>query len=139
MISIVNSRWRGSHLETYRQWVSKEWESDHSFDSPDGTLLLPPPLLAMFDERLAGGVSFTWHAAPGSSDTALWINTVYVEPSFRGGGVASALVRAAEEEARMATAEKALLVYTDIPGLYRKSGWTPTGQEGVMWVLRKEL
>ena len=139
MISIVDSRGSDNHLEKYRQWVSAEWGSELSFEAPDGSQPAPAPLLAMVGGQLVGGVSFTWHAAPDSSDTALWINTVYVDPSSRGKGVASALVAAAEEAARGATDEKALLVYTDVPDLYTGNGWTPTGQDGDMWILHKKL
>jgi GNAT superfamily N-acetyltransferase len=137
MISIVDSRISYIHLETYRQWISEEWGCEHSFESKDGPL--PSPLLALVGERLAGGISFTWHIAPEPPEMALWINTVYVEPAFRGKGVATALVAAADEHARMETGEKTLLVYTDVPQLYEKNEWVPTKQEGEMWVLHKGL
>lgn len=139
MISIVDSRLSDIHLETYRQWISEEWGSEHSFESLDRSRLSPSPLLAMVGERLAGAISFTWHIAPDSPEMALWINTVYVEPAFRGNGIASALVAAADGHARTATEEKALLVYTNVPQLYEKNEWIPTRQEGEMWVLCKEL
>ena len=139
MISIVDSRCSDIHLETYRQWISEEWGRDHSFESLDRSGPLPSPLLAMVGERLAGGISFTWHIAPDSPEMALWINTVYVEPTFRGNGIARALVAASDEHARTVTGEKTLLVYTSVPQLYEKNGWVPTKQEGEMWVLRKGL
>lgn len=139
MISIVESRPSDIHLETYRQWISEEWGSDHSFESLDRSRPLPSPLLALVGERLAGGLSFTWHIAPDSPEMALWINTVYVEPAFRGKGIARALVAAADGHARKVTGEKAFLVYTNVPQLYEKNEWIPTKQEGEMWVLRKVL
>ncbi len=139
MIRIVDSRNSFTHLETYRQWISEEWGRDNSFESMDGSGPLPSPLLALFGERLAGGISFTWHIAPESPEMALWINTVYVAPAFRGKGVATALVAAADEHARMEAGEKTLLVYTDVPQLYEKNEWVPTKQEGEMWVLHKGL
>ena len=139
MISIVDSRLSDIHLETYWQWISEEWGRDHSFESMDGAGPLPSPLLAMVGGRLAGGISFTWHIAPDSPEMALWINTVYVEPTFRGNGIARALVAAADEHARTVTGEKTLLVYTNVPQLYEKSEWVPTKREGEMWVLRKEI
>ena len=139
MISIVDSRFSDIHLETYQQWISEEWGHDHSFESLDRSGSLPSPLLAMVGERLAGGISFTWHIAPDSPEMALWINTVYVEPTFRGNGIARALVAAADEHARTVTGEKTLLVYTNVPQLYEKNEWVPIKQEGEMWVLRKGL
>lgn len=142
MISIVDARSSDSllpHLETYRQWVSREWDSELSFEALDGSPPVPAPLLAMLGGQLVGGVSFTWHVAPGSADTALWINTVYVDPSNRDKGVASALVVAAEEAARKTTDENTLLVYTDVPDLYTGNDWTPIDQDGDMWILHKKL
>ncbi len=139
MITIVDSLLSDIHLETYRQWISEEWGPDHSFESLDSSRPFPSPLLAMVGDRLAGGISFTWHIAPDSPELALWINTVYVEPVFRGNGIASKLIAAADEHARRVTGEATLLVYTNVPQLYEKSGWVPTKQEGEMWVLRKVL
>lgn len=137
MISIVDSHTSDIHLETYRQWISEEWGPDHSFKSVGGSEPLPSPLLALARERLAGGLSFTWHVAPESPEMSLWINTVYVAPAFRGTGVATALVAAADEHARMETGKKTLLVYTDVPRLYEQNEWVPIKQEGEMWVLQK--
>lgn len=139
MITIVDSLLSDIHLETYRQWISEEWGSEHSFESLDRSRPLPSPLLAMVGDRLAGGLSLTWHIAPDSPELALWINTVYVEPDFRGNGIASKLIAAAEEHARTVTGEVTLLVYTDVPQLYEKNEWVPTKQESEMWVLRKVL
>ncbi|MFM2486961.1 GNAT family N-acetyltransferase [Celerinatantimonas yamalensis] len=139
MITIVDSLLSDIHLETYRQWISEEWGQDHSFESLDRFKPLPSPLLAMVGERLAGGISFTWHIAPDYPKVALWINTVYVEPAFRGKGIARTLIAAADEHARTVTEEETLLVYTNVPQLYEENEWVPTRQEGEMWVLRKEL
>lgn len=139
MLSIVDSQDREDQLETYRQWVSGEWGGEHSFDLPEGPLPLPAPRLAMLGDNLAGGISFTWHAAPDSSALGLWINTLYVEPSCRGQGIASTLIKEAEKVARATSDAKELLVYTDAAELYSKNGWTPVSQEREMCVLRKQL
>ncbi len=139
MVSIVHSQGCENHLELYRQWVSREWGSDHSFESPEKALFLPSPLLAMIGEKLVGGISFTWHPAPASSVVALWINTLYVKPSYRGRGIASALITEAEKTARMTVHGKELFVYTDVPVLYARNEWLLVSQEKEMCILHKQL
>ena len=52
-----------------------------------------------------------------------WVAGVYVEPAFRGRGVAGALVAAAEACARRDGNAVAFL-YTSIPDLYARMGWS---------------
>lgn len=139
MISIVSSQSYAWHLATYSDWVYQEWKSGHSFETPDGNKPLPPPLLAIDGEVLVGGISFTWHPVPDSSETALWINTLFVEPSYRGKGIARDLITAAEQSAFAEAAVEYLLAYTNIPELYVKNGWSPISEDNKMWVLRKQL
>jgi GNAT superfamily N-acetyltransferase len=52
-----------------------------------------------------------------------WVAGVYVEPQFRGKGVATALVAAAENCARRDGHRQAWL-YTSLPDLYARMGWS---------------
>jgi len=52
-----------------------------------------------------------------------WVAGVYVEPAFRRRGAAAAMVAAAEECARSQGSTEAFL-YTGIPGLYARLGWS---------------
>ncbi|MEX2470171.1 MAG: GNAT family N-acetyltransferase [Pseudohongiellaceae bacterium] len=139
MISIVSSTDREDRLEIYRQWVSREWDDDHSFAPPKGSLPLPPPLLALARDELVGGISFTWYPAPETSELALWINTVYVRDAYRRKGIALQLIEAAERIVLAEFNATELLVYTNVPGLYAKNGWEIVSQDNDMWVLRKPL
>jgi GNAT superfamily N-acetyltransferase len=139
MIAVIDSTECPGDLETYRQWVSGEWDGDHSFDAPAGCPPLPSPLLAQSDGALAGGLSFTWYPAPDTGDRALWINTLYVAPGCRGQGIALRLLEAAEQAAPGAVAAKELFVHTDVPDLYGKREWRLIERNEPMSVMRKEL
>lgn len=71
-----------------------------------------------------------------------WVAGVYVEPAFRGKGVAAALVEAAEAYARREGHALAYL-YTAIPDLYARMGWAIqeilTGDSAGMSLMRKAL
>ena len=71
-----------------------------------------------------------------------WVAGVYVEPEFRGKGVAGALVQAAEECARGNGRAEAFL-YTAIPDLYARMGWSVreilTGEHAGMALMAKTL
>ena len=71
-----------------------------------------------------------------------WVAGVYAEPNFRGKGVATALVSAAEDCARRDGHAQAWL-YTDFPDLYARMGWSTceilTGDRAGMALMAKEL
>lgn len=71
-----------------------------------------------------------------------WVAGVYAEPDFRGKGVATALVSAAEDCARRDGHAQAWL-YTDFPDLYARMGWSTceilTGDRAGMALMAKEL
>lgn len=139
MTTIVTSSAGAEDLETYRQWVSDEWGSEHSFDQPEGSPSLPSPLLVLSDGRLAGGISFTWYPDPVTLEQALWINTLYVEPDSRGNGYALDLIAAAEQCAKGIAGVSELFVYTNAPSLYGKRDWLVFSRNGQMAVLCKKL
>ncbi|MEX0739059.1 MAG: GNAT family N-acetyltransferase [Pseudohongiella sp.] len=139
MTAIITSTVSAEDLEIYRQWVSGEWGSEHSFDPPEGSPSLPSPLLALTEGELSGGISFTWYPNPGRSEQALWINTLYVESESRGNGYALDLIAAAEQCAKGVACASELFVYTDAPGLYGKRNWSILSQDGKMTVLCKKL
>lgn len=136
---IINASAGTDELETYRRWVSMEWASEHSFDPPDDSPPLPSPLLALSDGTLIGGISFTWHPAPATSQRALWINTLYIEPGSRGKGYALELIAAAEQRAKEAAGVGELYVYTNAPGLYEKRSWSLISKDKEMSVLNRKL
>ncbi|GAB5500742.1 MAG: hypothetical protein PsegKO_30530 [Pseudohongiellaceae bacterium] len=71
---------------------------------------------------MPGGLSFSCIVKPDSNTIGDWINTLYVAPEYRNRGIGANLVKAAETEARKQAVGE-LFVFTDIPGIYTRSGW----------------
>lgn len=110
-------------LDQLQNWFELEWgesdayEHDHSRHAPLASLL------ALSDSNvLIGGLAFTTYPKPDDRGSGVWINALFVAPDFRGQGIASTLVRAAEAKAK-AHGIADLFVYTDVPQLYQNLGW----------------
>lgn len=96
----------------------------------------PSPLLALKDKSLIGGLAFTFYPHPVSEIQVLWINAVLVLPQWRGQGVASELIKAAEVKAARAGSSE-LFVYSDVPKLYTNLGWSKVTENKKFQVLSK--
>lgn len=79
-------------------------------------------LVALVDGRPAGMSLLINDDLDSHAHLRPWVAGVYVEPEFRGKGVAGALVKAAEDCARHDGHAEAFL-YTAIPDLYARMGW----------------
>lgn len=118
-----------------RAWFEKEWGHTDPFDTFAEDKQVPEPILA-FDEKdqLVGGLAFAAAKHPSNDFQVAWINAVYVEPDHRRSGIASSLVR----EAVVVSSESGfvdLYVYTDVPDLYVRQGWSIVSQSGTHSVL----
>lgn len=108
------------------------WQEAHAAHVP--TALHRLRSLRSFETRLAGVLSDTVTAGPAAAPLGLCITRddelyqLYVDPSARGTGLASALIAAGEE--RMRSAGHATAHLYAIPqnaralAFYRKCGWT---------------
>lgn len=100
---------------------------------------VPEPLVAVTPgHTLAGGLTFLDSESPAGESGALWINTVLVVPACRRQGVASLLIQAAHTAARLAGARH-LHALTEVPDLYRKQGWIVARQNGIDFVMSRDL
>lgn len=71
MYTILHADAAPTFLKTLDHWVLEEWgEADRSCVStvPD----LPAPLLAVDDDSLLAGLTFTFYPKPGSETPGLW-------------------------------------------------------------------
>lgn len=95
--------------------------SDIEFDPPDGAFLV-----AYQDGVPAGCVGWRSH---GNTDEVAELKRLYVEPAFRGGGVARALLAAVEDSAREAGRKRLILEcgnkQPEAIALYESSGYEP--------------
>jgi len=98
-----------------------------SLEPESASLAPPPPLVAVDDDdRLMGGIAFTTYPEPQGNQPAAWVNALLVATEFRGRGIARKLICSAEIEAKR-QGITALYVYTDVPGLYLRLGWSLVG------------
>jgi GNAT superfamily N-acetyltransferase len=84
---------------------------------------LPIALIALMDGIPAGTACVNFDDMSSRPDIAPWLANLYVDPRFRGRGIGSALVRAAEAEARGAGHERLYLYTPDQEALYAGLGW----------------
>lgn len=99
-------------------------------------------LVALVDGEPAGMVLLIDCDLESHAHLTPWVAGVYVEPAFRGKGVATTLVKAAETCARHDGHAQAYL-YTAIPDLYARIGWVAqeilTGENEGMSLMAKAL
>ena len=126
------------HLAQLREWFISEWAEVDPFEVSHEGLQVPSPIVITENDRLLGGLSFTWAQKPNVAEMAIWINAVLVSPEYRGMGLASQLIQAAESEAKNSGVNE-LFVYSEFPRLYQKLGWQVREGEGASKVLWKSL
>ena len=122
MFRVISSTTAPGHLTRLREWFLAEWGAVDPFEGRSKEITVPPPLLAISDSELLGGLMFSSFRRPGGDELALWINALFVAPDHRRKGVASRLIRAAEAEA-VSAGRRQIFALTDIPKLYQSLGW----------------
>ncbi len=138
MITVVSSNFTSHHLIQLREWFGSVWGKFEDFEDSKLGIALPCPLLAISNGNLMGGLSFTAYQNPEKNEVALWINALFIEPDNRGLGIGSMLIKAAENKA-ITTEHTELFVYTNVPELYQKNGWSELVNNGENVVLKKVL
>lgn len=136
MISIVETEYSSPYLPKLETWFAEEWGAGDFFRITRNGAPIPPPLIALENDKLCGGLSFTRYKNPKSDYIALWVNAVFVPTEFRGKAIANKLVLAAVKLAAEQN-EQQLFARTNVPQLYVKAGWEIIGNDGddklVMW------
>jgi GNAT superfamily N-acetyltransferase len=138
MVDIVKAPPGSHHRVELRARFIAEWGQFDAFDTTLFGAAPPPPLLALRDRRLLGGLAFSHYPSPRDSVIALWINGLQVDPAHRRQGIASALVRAAEREAQ-ALGVGAMFVRTQLPALYQAQGWQLIEASAGLAILGRDL
>lgn len=120
------------HLQLLADWSFRFW-GDMTGRSADGYVArlngylsrgpLPMALIALAGREPAGTVSINFDDMSARPDLAPWLANLYVDPAFRGLGIGSALVRAAEAAARQAGHPRFYLYTPDQERLYARLGW----------------
>ena len=135
------------------QWCCNEWAQDFPHDTVDTYIELyeqamraaglPVTLVAMYEGEVVGTASLLEDdALPQATEPGPWLATVFVEPSARKSGVASALVAHAVTRASV-MGHDALYLYTrSNESLYARHGFTtvrraPLGTNEVTVMVRR--
>ncbi|HEY8940370.1 MAG TPA: GNAT family N-acetyltransferase [Cellvibrio sp.] len=117
----------------FKTLIADQWPHAELPDWNQESSKLPKAVLAVRDGQVIGGLSFIWYPRPGGGELVLWINTLFIAPFHRKSGVASALVQfAMNERAR----DKEIFVYTTVPSLYLKLGWSLVSVDNEHHVLK---
>ncbi|MGI8687522.1 MAG: GNAT family N-acetyltransferase [Thermomicrobiales bacterium] len=118
---------------TVARWQWGEWghlDPDDSLatritsirDQTDPTRI-PTTYIALDDDEPLGTASLVKHDMSTHRELSPWLASVYVIPTARGRGVASALVRRAVGQAAAMSIARLYLFTPDARGLYEKLGW----------------
>lgn len=85
---------------------------------------VPSFVIAVEGTVLMGSASLIAHDMDDRPDLTPWLADVYVKSMFRRQGVATALIRRIEAEAKSAGIARLFLYTPDAAELYRHLGWT---------------
>lgn len=130
----------------YEQWGRDDGETPDIISSAFARMVREARgehvLVAFVDDEPAGMVLLIDCDLDSHAHLRPWVAGVYVDPAWRGKGVAAALVGAAEACARRDGHARAYL-YTAIPDLYARLGWTAReallGDRTGMWLMVRAL
>ena len=123
----------------FRERLEAQWGDVDPFEGTHPGLEIPGPVIAIDDQDcFIGGLSFTTAPRPGNDQVCVWINTVLVQPEFRGQGIASTLIQAGEHAASDLGVSE-LFVLSEFPALYAKRDWVLLGTHDEESILTKPL
>ena len=107
-----------------------EW-SDFKFrDTYKENVQLPPVIVVLRDNVVIGGLAYSHFQEPHQVRDVVWINAVFVDPLWRGQGIASELIKRGvaqmpgycrSQSSKYSTSK--LYAYTNIAPLYLSLGW----------------
>ncbi|MGI8982148.1 MAG: GNAT family N-acetyltransferase [Pirellulaceae bacterium] len=132
-------------IPTVVRWIRQEWPDARNDAAIEERLCgsrrggtLPLALVAVLNSAPIGFASLTLYENGIEQGRPHWIDALYVEPAYRGHGIARQMLQAAEEKSVVLGLTE-LFALTEIPGLYHKCGWrsveeitTPTGRDFIV-------
>ncbi len=109
----------GGSLESWTEGLQQRTNRDR----------IPTTFVALDGDELLGSVTLVEHDMDTHLEVSPWVAGVYVRPSARRRGVASALVRHAVREAREMRITRLHLYTSTARDLYEKLGWQPIADD----------
>ena len=130
-IDVVELAEHPEHLETVLGWYLKEWPAAGDRQLVGQRLYgaglpgeLPMALVASSQSTVVGFISVVLYEQGIDTGRPHWVDALFTHPAFRRRGVASQLLRNAEERAKGLGIE-GLYALTDVVSLYQRNGWSP--------------
>ncbi len=117
MYKIIVSDINSNYSRVLYELLVNEWPNLSPFQSVVLGLEVPKPIVALANNHVVGGLSFTRYDAPDSNKITTWINALYVSPKYRKRGIAKQLIYAARKSSQT------LYALTEHPDLYTNAGW----------------
>jgi GNAT superfamily N-acetyltransferase len=125
---------RPEFLAILARWHHDEWGYLHPGDTAEkravrmeehlGKTQIPTTFTAVTEGKPVGSASLVDYDMEDREDLTPWLASVYVVPEYRRRGIASALVRRVEEEARALGVVTLYLFTWDQERLYAGLGWS---------------
>lgn len=126
-------------IETVARWQWGEWGHLDPTDSLAARITslsaqtdpnrIPTTYIALDGDEPLGTASLVKHDMSTHRELLPWLASVYVTPTARGRGVASALVRHVVGQAAAMGVTRLYLYTPDAQGLYEKLGWRVMAEE----------
>ncbi|WP_139683992.1 GNAT family N-acetyltransferase [Vibrio tasmaniensis] len=107
-----------------------EWSDFQFKDTYKENVQLPPVIVVLRDNVVIGGLAYSHFQEPHQVRDVVWINAVFVDPLWRGQGIASELIKRGvaqmpdycrSQSSKYSTSN--LYAYTNIAPLYLSLGW----------------
>jgi predicted N-acetyltransferase YhbS len=125
------------HVATIAAWLHAEWWAAEGYSRAAteawlraaGGPAAPCAFVAEIDGAPVGTATLDTDDLPARPELSPWLASVLVAPSWRGSGVASALVRHVEDAARALGHRRLWLFTPDASAFYAARGWERQGIE----------
>ncbi|EKO3445282.1 GNAT family N-acetyltransferase [Vibrio fluvialis] len=105
-----------------------EWSEFRFRDTYKPDAQLPPVIMVLSQNTVIGGLAYSYYQEPNQVADVIWINAVSVSPPWRGKGIASELICLGVSQVSSFN-QRHLYVYTNLPSLYSRLGWTVVDTE----------
>ncbi|MGL1465600.1 GNAT family N-acetyltransferase [Vibrio parahaemolyticus] len=115
--------------ENTKYWIAleklfqTEWSDFLFADTYQSEADLPPIIVALRDNEVIGGLSYSRYRESYGNSEVIWFNVLFVSPEWRGQGIASELINRGVNQVSE-TLQDNLYAYTNVAQLYTSLGWS---------------
>ncbi|HAU8295603.1 TPA: GNAT family N-acetyltransferase [Vibrio vulnificus] len=115
--------------ENSQHWIAleklfqTEWSDFLFVDTYKPEAKLPPVIVALRENHVIGGLSYSRFKEPHGDSEVIWFNAVFVSNEWRGQGIASELINRGVAQVSDSL-QSHLYAYTNVAPLYQSLGWS---------------